>query len=273
MKNIHLIVLVAFCWLAAPTTSSAAHFSVTDYTLIKTNMANAKKNLLEQLLQETNQQTQIAKQLEQIRQVESFLKRMGKFEDVRDLPGFAKEAQAFLKELERNLPSFQIIRDLNKDELFKRKQGSPYETIRKDIIVDGKKVGEVDAHTTKPELAARRAITHYQKVKSEVLKKRSQLKGELEVAMQRLNAATTTAEVQKLTAVINALNIQIQAADSDVAFASSEVMTRYYQNKIEEDIRQKVAVQKDRAKLREGMKKHFKFFRLPSRPALFKPKK
>jgi len=273
MKSIYLILLATFCWMATPTTSSAAHFSVTDFTLIQTNITNAKRDLLEQLLQETNQQTQINQLLAQIRQADDLLQRMGKLDEVKDLPGFAKEAHAFLRELERNLPSFEIIRDINNDELFEKKQGSPYEIIRKDIIVDGKKVGEVDASTVKPEIAARRVISHYQKIRSEVLEKRSQLKGDLELAMQRLNAATTTAEVNKLTAVINALNTQIAATDSDLSFASTEVQTRYYQNQIEDDIRQKVEVQREKASLKQGMKKHFEFFKLPNRPALFKPSK
>lgn len=273
MKNIYFILLASFCWLTTSSTSLAAHFSVTDYLLIKTNMVNAKKDLLEQLLQETNQQTQIKKQLEQIRQVEDFLKRLGKLEDVKDLPGFKREAESFLRELERNLSSFEIIRDIKADEVFKQQQGSPYETIKKDIIIDGKKVSEVDGNAVLPELAARRTIAHYQQVRSKVLQKRSQLKGELELAMQRLNTATTAAEVDKLTAVINALNIQIKATDSDMQFASNEVMTRYYQNQIEADIQQKVQVQKEQAKLRQGMKKHFESFKLPNRPALFKPSK
>lgn len=271
MKTIPTIATAFLIWLTALGSSFAA-LPVVDVGLISTNLHNAKRDLLEQLLQGATQEQQLQQLLAQIRQTDDFLKRLGKLEDVEDLPGFRSEAEAFLKELEINLPSFEIIRDLDPDELFDKEEGSPYEAIKKDIVIDGAKVAEIDGEVVKPELAARRTIEHYQHVRSEVLKKRSFLKGELDLAMQQIRSATTSAEVQKLTAVINGLNTQLSATDSDLQFAANELTARYYQNRIEDDIRQKVYVQKDRAALKAGMRKHLDLFKLPSEPLIFKPK-
>lgn len=272
MREITILVLSITVWMLLPTTSRAAHFSVTDALLIKTNVSNARRDLVEQLLQFENGVVQIEQLVARVRQAEDLLERLGKPESIKDLPGFGKEVNAFLRDVERSLPSFEIIREIDPDEAFKQNPGSPYEPIRKEIEIDGKKVAEVDARAVLPELAARRTISHYQTVRESVLEKRTLLKGELELAMNRLRTASTSAEVDKLSAVINGLRAQLAVNDADMAFAANEVATRHFQNLNEERIRRKVQVQKDRADLREGMKKHLDFFALPNKPALFKPR-
>lgn len=270
MKSITIFILSGLLWLTSILPTQAAHFSVTDALLIKTNVANARRDLVEQILQFENGAVQIEQLLARVRQAEDLLERMGKPESIKDLPGFGREINAFLKEIERSLPSFEIIREIDPDEAFKQKPGSPYEPVRKDIVIDGKKVAEVDARAVLPELATRRTIAHYQAVRNSVLEKRSVLKGDLELAMNRLQSASTSAEVDKLNAVINGLKTQLAVNDADMEFAANEVATRHYQNLNEEQLRRKVQVQKDRADFNEGMKAHLEFFALPSKPTLFK---
>lgn len=272
VKSIPFLILTCLIWPFTICGSFAA-LPVTDAGLISTNLHNAKRDLLEQLLQGATQEQQLQQLLTQIRQVDDYLNRLGKLEDVTDLPGLRSEAEAFLKELELNLPSFEIVRDIDPEELFGKTNGSPYEGIEKDILIDGTKVAEVNGAVAKPEIAARRAVDHYQHIRSEVLKKRSLLKGELDLSMQQIRNATTSAEVEKLTAVINGLNTQLSATDSDLQFAANELTARYYENKIEEDIQRKVEIQKDRAALKSGMRKHVNLFKLPSEPVIFQPKR
>ncbi len=269
MKHI-LTNIIALLFCIFLTTKLDAALPVVDGTSIAVNLTNAKKDLLEQILQEGNQRVQIEKMISQIQKADQLLNELGKLKDVKDLPGFAKEAEAFLREVEINLPSFKIIKDIKGEELFKEERNSPYKKINKNILIDGKKVATINTQSVTPELASRRTVAHYHHVKTKVLTKRALLKGELETAMLQLKKATTTAQVQKLTAVINALNVQVAATDADLSFAHQEVVTRYYQNKIEESIQKKVQVQKERASLKEGMKKHFEFFQLPNQPTLFK---
>jgi len=272
MKNLIIYLLSSFLWFTPTLQCDAAHFSVTDVLLIKTNIASAKRDLAEQLLQFDNGASQIKQLFEQIKQAEDLLKRLGKPEDIKDLPGFGREINAFLRRVERNLPTFEIIREIDPDEIFKREQGSPYEKISKEIIVNGKQVAEVKGDTLKPELATRRTIAHYHKVREAVLKERQILKGDLQLAMTRLQAAATTAEVDKLNGVIGGLRTLLAANDADMQFAASSVATQNYEQLNEEKIQRKVQVQKDRADLKEGMRKHLQFFTLPSRPALIKPR-
>ena len=201
------------------------------------------------------------------------LQRMGKPDQINDLPGFGREVNEFLKQIERSLPSFEIIREIDPDEAFQKNKNSAHEAISKDIRINGKKIGEADGRALMPELATKRTIAHYHEVRASVLKKRSQLKLELNRTINRLQNASTTAEVDKLNAVVNALQIQMSANDADMEFAANEVMTRHFENLNQDRIRQKIQVQKDRADLKEGMKNHLNFFRLPNRPPLFKTTK
>jgi len=272
MKNLIQILSLILANFFCIHSAQAAHFSVTDSLHIKTTLLTSKKELVEMINQGITQGKQLAGLHSQITQIDDFLTRLGKLEDVRDLPGFDEAADAFVRRLELNLPSIEILKGLDLDELFKQDESSPYEKVNRDILVDGEKVAEVEASAVREELAFRRTVEHYERVRSSVLQRRSLLKGELEEAMVQLRAATTKAQVDKLTAVINALSTQIAATDQEMAFASQAVATRYYQNKIEEEIKQEVEQQKSRAEFKTGARKALQIFTPPSTPALFKPR-
>jgi len=259
--------------LFSTTTADAGHFSVTDSLHIKTTLTTSKRELLELIVQGITQENQLESLYSQIGQIDDFLNRLGRLEDVRNLPGFDQAAEAFVRRLELNLPSIEILKDLDLDELFQQADSSPYEKVNRDIIVDGEKVGEIEPSEVKQQLAFRKTVEHYERVRSSVLERRSLLKGELEAAMVQLKTATTKAQVDKLTAVIQALTAQIAATDSDMSFASQAVATRYYQNKTEQEIEQKVQQQRDTAAIKTGMRKALNIFTPPSSPALFKCKK
>lgn len=272
MKRHKSLIFTLLIWLIS-LLPSIGGLAVTDWALITTNVQNAKRDLIEQLLQADNQIQQIRHLLSRVKQAEDLLQRMGRPDQITDLPGFGREVNEFLKQIERSLPSFEIIREIHPDEVFQTNKNSPHETISKDIRINGRKIGEADGKTVLPELATKRTIAHYQDVRASVLKKRSQLKLELDRTVKRLQNASTTAEVDKLNAVVNALQIQMSANDADMEFAANEVMTRHFENLNQDRIRQKIQIQKDRADLKEGMKNHLNFFELPNRPPLFKTSK
>ncbi|MDB4265132.1 hypothetical protein N9891_00125 [bacterium] len=267
MKNLILILTFLLTNIV-----SAAHFSVTDAVHIKTTLATSKRELLELITQGLNQAEELQGLYSQIGQIDDFLHRLGKLEDVRDLPGFDAAAEAFVHRLELNLPSIDILKDLDLEELFKQDETSPYTKIDKDIIVDGEKVAEVEAAALREQLAFRKTAEQYRNIRALVLTRRSMLKGELEETMVLLREATTKAQVDKLTALVSALSAQIAANDQELAFASQEVTARYHQNKIEQEIKQEVQQQKDVASFKTGLRKSLQIFTPPSTPALFEPR-
>ena len=264
MKKIILLLALVFNGIA-----SAAHFSVTDAAHIRTTLSTSRTELLELVYQGLIHSEQLQGVYSQIGQIDDFLTRLGKLEEVRDLPGFDEAAAAFVRRLELNLPSIDILKDLDLEELFSRDENSPYEQIDKDIIVDGEKVAEVEAVAVRQQLAFRKTVQHYRRVRAETLARRSVLKGELEDAMIQLRAARTTAEVEKLIAVVSALSAQIAANDQEAAFASQEVTARYHENRIEQEIQQEVQQQRDVASFKTGMRKFLQTIARPSTPALF----
>jgi len=252
--------------LLLPTQSSA--LTVFDPTLIRTNLLNAKKDLLQQIKQEANQKTQIFKLERQIERANDLLRRMGNPEDV-DLE-MLREIFRFLKRVELSKPSHEIVKDMRVDEIFSddSKRG-PSSKVNQEIIVDGKVVGKRSGQVYAPEVAARRSLEHYRSVKEAGMLERRSMKQQLAQTLQAVQRAKTSSEVQKLVAVLSALQAQLAATDNEISFASNEVLTRYLHNQNEKEVSAKARIQKLRTQLRVGTEKDLNRYRLPSKPLLF----
>jgi hypothetical protein len=203
--------------------------------LIKTNLFNAKRDLAQQILQEANQKTQILKLANQIRQLDDYLQRFGKPEDV-ELEALG-EVFKFLQSLEINKTSREISKDFDPEEMFREVPNRPYRKLERGIVVDGKVVAERDSQVYAPEVVARRSLEHFRDVQAAALKKRSSVKKQISLNFQKLEQAETSSEVQKLAIVIGGLQSQLAATDSEIQFAASEATTRYYQHQIEKDVK------------------------------------
>ena len=238
-----------------------AGLAVVDVGLISTNLQNAKRDLIEQIFQEGNQQKMIG-------QIDTYLDILGDPSKV-DLE-LVNKILKLLNSVGVSLESEEIIRDLDENEIFANKEGTPYEPVQRDIVVDGEVVGQIDPTVFKAEVATQRTVQHYRDVRSEVLTRRSEIKSELNQVLLKLRAAKTDSEVQKLSIVAKALDTQLAAVDREVSFAANELMSRWVELQLEEKIQAKAQVQKDRAAARIATEKDLKFYRLPSSPALFK---
>ena len=260
MNLAHHIILIISMVLSLQVRSLAG-LAVVDVGLISTNLQNAKRDLIEQVFQEANQQ-------EMIGQIDAYLDILGDPGKV-DLD-LVNKILKFLGSVGVSLESEEIIRDLDENEIFANKAGTPYEAVPRDIVVDGEVVDQINPKSFKAEVATRRTVQHYKDVRSEVLKQRSELKSELSQLLLKFQAADTDSEVQKLSIVAKALDTQLAAIDREIAFAANEVMSRWIELQLEEKIQAKAQIQKDRAAARIATEKNLRFYRLPSTPPVLK---
>lgn len=265
MKKI-LIIISLLCSVIAQPLSALV---VKDPFLIAVSLDNARRDLTNQILQEGNQRTQLLRMLDQIKQIDDFLDRLGDPEQITDLEGL-DEMIEFLRKLEMNKPSEEIIRDVKGDEVHISKVGSMLEAVQREIVVDGEVVGQMDSTQFESEMAAGRTLEHYREVRSSVLEQRSEIKKELDAILHQLRAAKTQSEVQKLAVVSKSLEAQLAATDREMQFATNEVMTRFMERELNRDVQAKAHIQTERAALKSGTEKDLKLYQLIQKPVPFK---
>ncbi len=247
---------------------SQAAVSVIDITQIRSNLFSAQRQLAETIIHGKNQIEQIRQFAQQIEQAQTHLKRLG---DPRKVTiQTLNEALMFLNRLELNLPSDKITEGLKSDEIFASPRSSPYQTVERDIRVNGKVIGRRDAEPFTPEVATRRSLSHYRQVRGATLERRRIIKRELEASLRQLSQASTASETQKLNVVTRNLESQLAAVDREIAFATSEVETRFYESQVEKEIQIKADRQAKQAAFKAAADNAARFYRLPNRPTLFK---
>lgn len=254
----HLLTLIIIVTLQS---LASATLAVVDIGLIRTNLRNAVRDFGEQVLQEENQQTMIS-------QVDEYLKILG--DPAKVNLDQIEEILSFLKNLGISLKSEDVIRDLDESEIHRQRPGSIYQPVAKDIIVEGKKVGEINSSAFRGEVAMGRSIEHYRSVRSVVLDKRVAIEKEIAEALIRVERAATASEVQKLSVLITSLEAKLAASDREISMASDELVSRWAELQLEEKTKAKAKQQRDLAAVKVYTERNIEFFQFPSKPLEFK---
>ena len=198
----------------------------------------------------TQQATQISNQVQQIRQYEMQLKRLGDMSSVKDLVGFSE----FRADL--NLPT-QItswsegLTLVNGQDLFGDTRGGVFLQISPEFRDFDGAVIERDASVYKPAHDVVVTVDEFKAVQSDVLTRREDLKRAIARTSEALQAANTEAEQQKLDSVLKAQYGQLAAIDSEVSLSAAEVQVKAAeatamnaaQNEAEAEARRKLAQQ------------------------------
>ena len=266
MKVFILIIFVLAALLGVGTQVQAA-YPVIDVRAIYTEVVNSRRDLAQQITQVQNQRQQILQLTSQIAQLDDYLDRFGnpaqiQLQELKDL-------YQLVRELPVSKSSKELKRLLSDDILFVEQD--LYDPISKDIIVDGEIVTSRDASPYQPNLAARQGFMEYHQLQNEALDKREAIDRDLQVALRKLESASTASEVEKLAVVIGSLNAQRAEVSREIDLAASTAMTRHLQNQAEAEIARKARDQEQRVSLKVGMRKSLNTYRFPSGPTLFKP--
>ena len=264
MKPLLFISIAVFALLQP----SQASLSVIDITQIRSNLFSAQRQFTQTIIHGKNQIEQIRQLAQQIDQAQIHLKRLGDPKKV--TIETLNEALIFLNQLELNLSSEDIIEGLDPEEIFVARPSGPYQPVARDIRINGEIIAQRDAAPFAPEAAARRSLNHYRQVRSATLDRRRTIKRELDTTLRQLATASTASEIQKLNIVSRNLEAQLSAVDQEIAFATSEVVTRYYESEVEQKVQLEAERQANKAAFKTAADNASHFYRLPNRPVLFK---
>lgn len=248
--------------------AAAGGMPVVDAMAIASQRLAAQRDLIEQILQEANQQTQIARTLEQLSQFDGYLKKFGDPDAVRDLAGW--------EELHRQLDAKPVIKDpvltpvdLEEDSVFRSMESKLAPKLEKEITVGGKVEALRDGGIYLPEVAERRTQEDYEKVRVSAMPRQEKLRQAIAGNLIQLKQAGTASEVQKLQAVLQGLQTELQAVTSEVATAAGDVQVRAQANATETAIQRKAMIEQERINLRVAARKEAATFKLFTNPVYF----
>lgn len=239
-----------------------AGLPVTDYAHIASNQIHQARDLVEQLLQEANQQLQISQQ-------DDYLNRFG---DPAETIGDA-QLDVVLKSLNRIVPHQELqaaVDQITEGTAFELEVPAIYNPIVRPITSLGEVIAQRDGNDFKPEVASRMGFEQYRLVRRELLVRKQDLLGALAATTHDLQNATTASELQRLTAIALSLQTQLTSLDNDLNFAVEDVKARALENQNEASLRSKAQIQQDRAVLNDGSRRDQGFYRLLTKPTLFR---
>lgn len=178
--------------------------------------------LVEQI---ANQATQISNQVQQIRQLETQLTRMGDLANVKDLVGFPE-----LK-LEMTLPTkiqtwLDGVARIDGYGLFGDTRGGVFRGVAREFPdFDGRFIlREAEPYKRAHEVAAK--VDNFKEVQSDVYTRRERLREAIARTSEAVRLAPNEAEMRKQEAVLNAQYNQLAALDAEVALSAAEIQVK-----------------------------------------------
>ena len=205
----------------AGTTRGLSQFAVVDIAGLQQSIINYSA-LTEQI---AKQATQISNQVQQIRQFDTQLQRMGDMASFRSLVGFP----AFRADL--SLPTqaktwAEGLTRVDGRSLFGDTRGGVFRGINPNFPdFDGASIDR-DAQVYKKANGVTVTVDEFKAVQSDVYTRREDLKRAIADTSEALQAATTEAEEQKLQAVLNAQYGQLSAVDAEVSLSAAQVQVK-----------------------------------------------
>ncbi|MDX2187172.1 MAG: type IV secretion system protein [Opitutaceae bacterium] len=173
----------------------------------------------------TNQATQITKQVEQIKQMETELSRMGDMAKVKDVKGFSTLKGDLSKEsLAKTWEESQ--KEVDGKGLFEDTRGGTYRPVSETYTdFEGNEIARDEALYLEAHDVAH-SVDEFKTVQSDVYSRREDLRRAIAETAAAEQAATTEAEHQKLQAVLNAQYGQLAALNAEVELSAAEVQVK-----------------------------------------------
>ncbi len=262
------ILTIIFSWFLILPAVFGGGLPVVDTLAIASQRLTAERDYLEQLVHGLEQADQTLKLVDEIKRLDTLLERHGDPGTIKDLEGLEELYRQLKTAPVLQLPELKVT-DLKPDEIFRSLDSQLHPKLEKDIILDGKVEATRDEQIYHPEVAERRSLENYQKVKASVLTRREQLRQSMAGTVKAIQNAPTTSEVQKLSAVLVGLQAELQSADHELDFAAGEVQAQVSANTTEKEILRKAAVERERAILRVSTRKDAEIYKLFTTPIHF----
>lgn len=126
--------------------------------------------------------------------------------------------------------------------------------------------------TYRPMAAVQDATANYIAVSKDITTRRTQLKSEVAKTTEAIKAATTDAEVQKLSALLTGLHTALVGTDQELHQAAASVLVQDAANHADERRQSEAKAEQKRAEFTEGLDRYGKAFQLWSAPVAFPTK-
>jgi type IV secretion system protein TrbJ len=126
-----------------------------------------------------------------------------------------------------------------------------------------------DEDKYRPYAAINRATENYSNVLADVLQRRKTLKEQIAATTQRLQSATTDAEVQKLTGVLVGYNAALTATDKEIDQAATLALIQEAENRNDREKQARARAEEQQAEFNESFRNYGQTFRLSNEPPLF----
>jgi septal ring factor EnvC (AmiA/AmiB activator) len=214
----HFILFLASVSGVTPAVAQWAVFDVPNLTQSIANYAALTTQIAKQA-------TQISHQVEQIRQFETQLNRLGDMSSYRSLVGFS-EFRADLGLPTQVRTWADRLSRVDGRGLFGDSRGGIFPQVTVQFPdFDGAPIAR-DPQVFKQSHDVVTTVDEFKAVQSDVYVRREDLKRAIARTSEAMQAATTEAEQQKLQAVIDAQYGQLSAVDAEVALSAAEVQVK-----------------------------------------------
>jgi hypothetical protein len=263
----HFIPIIVLCLLPESLVFGGG-LPVVDVAAITAQRLTAQRDYLEQVLHGLEQADQTTKLVEQIRQIDTSLERLGDPAAIKNLQGLDVLYRQLKTAPVIQLPELKVT-DLQTDEVFRSLDSNLYQKLEKEITLDGRVAATRDDQIYHPEVAERRSQASYQIVKASVLTRREELRNAHSATLKQLQEATTSSEVAKLSGLLTGLQSELRAADQELVFAAHDAQIQIQANATEKEIQRKAAVERERASLRVSTRKDAEVYQLFTKPIHF----
>jgi type IV secretion system protein TrbJ len=198
-----------------------AQWAVIDATNLKQSIIN--HSVMAKQLE--HQATQIVNQVQQIRQMEDQLKRLGDMKTYTDLIGF-KDLKLEL-ELPSQLKEWKdSVGKVDGAKLFGDTRGGIFTGIKAEFKdFDGAVISRKN-ELFKEAQTLISSVDQFRDVQADILKRRGQLKKAIGATSEALQAAKTEAEQKKLDSVLQAQYGALEAADAELEISAAEIQAK-----------------------------------------------
>jgi hypothetical protein len=225
MKTLILIIVFAAS-LALP--RARAQLIVEDVVSIAQDAVDSVVDLAEYVEMVSNQIEQINTMTQELQQVTAYVKAFGDPASLLEIVGVNDLVES-LQQSGIGQTIGAIRETASGIESLKNNAEGLYQDIT-DTSLSGISVPRV-GDFYKPFAALENASANYTAVYDDVMQRRQTLKGQMVSTVNRLQAATTDAEAQKLQGVVTAQAAELQAIDQEVTVAASQAMVQDIANR------------------------------------------
>ncbi len=254
-----VILSIAALFVAA----SLAHAQVVviDPTAIARAQANHAVDLAKYVQMVNNQVTQINTLTQQLQQIQAYVKAFGNPEQLLNIVG-ADQLVGSLQQSGVGDAIAQLQQSANGIQALRYDANGLYTSLGQTFTTPGGVQVSRAEQLYRKYGAIQQNSRNFQSVTGDVLARRENLRRDIAATTQKLQAASTDAETQKLTGVLVGYNAELATVDHEIDTATAQVVTQDAENRADRERQEEARREERQAQLEESSKRYGEVFRL-----------